>query len=228
MYWWKSTWLPCALLLSEFYSHEIASYCWGHWRHSRWAWWCILIFQTPSLELHSHCDRLPDERVRSRAPKTLRLPRPAMFESLSRDINLPWFIYFHAVAVTLLGFSMVLRPRPADRASEISVMLGLTTAAIGTIYLATAYMPMHENAWLYASVPVRMFYGTLGGIKYALSRHRMSKDARNEFLGLLIYDGLGGLHLGYWLGTWSGKLPGYWAEARLRRHLHMILVIATS
>lgn len=77
--------------------------------------------------------------------------------------------------------------------------------------IATAYMPMQENQFLHASAPVRILLASLAGLKWMTIRKEDAKlyKKRNALLGLLLYDGLGGLILGWYLGTFSGKVAAY-------------------
>jgi hypothetical protein len=69
-------------------------------------------------------------------------------------------------------------------------------------------MPIEENQWLHASVPVRIILASAAGLKLFLNRS-MTEDGRKEMIGVLLYDGLGGLFLGWQLGRWDGRIPGY-------------------
>lgn len=79
------------------------------------------------------------------------------------------------------------------------------------IDIATAYVPIEENQFLYASAPVRVLLAVLAGLKWL----SISKESarlyrkRNILLGISIYDGIGGLVLGWYLGTFSGKVAAY-------------------
>jgi len=131
--------------------------------------------------------------------------------SIIPGINLPWPILAHAVGLTFLGLKYIYRPSPPPpgRASEISSMLGITTTGLGLAYLSTAYMPVHENQFLHASALVRMILAGLAGVKLLVSRNEMSAGQWNDFLGVLLYDGIGGFLVGWWLGTWSGRVPRF-------------------
>lgn len=131
---------------------------------------------------------------------------------LTTMINLPWPILAHATGLVILGLNHTFRPPTPGRAPEVSAMLGITTTAVGLCYLSTSYMPIHENHFLYASAPVRVLVAALAGLKLLLSRNSMSKESKREFLGVLLYDGIGGLLLGWWLGTFKGRIPGYWVS----------------
>lgn len=125
------------------------------------------------------------------------------------NLNLPWPILVHAVGLTVLGVKLLFVPSSAlhGRASETQSMLGITTAGLGLAYLSTAYVPMHENQLLYASAPVRMILAGLAGVKLCVSGKNMSASQWQSFWGVVLYDGIGGFLLGWWLGTWGGRLP---------------------
>ncbi|KZV99224.1 hypothetical protein EXIGLDRAFT_725858 [Exidia glandulosa HHB12029] len=79
-------------------------------------------------------------------------------------------------------------------------------------YLSTAYMPIHENQFLHASVPVRILLASLAGFSWAMKRRRPNQDFytdSNALIAIAIYDGLGGVVLGWHLGSFDGKIPAY-------------------
>jgi hypothetical protein len=123
-------------------------------------------------------------------------------------VNLPWPILVHALGLTFLGLRFLFRPNPPPpgRASEISTILGIPTTALGLAYLFTAYMPIHENQFLHASVPVRIILAGLAGVKLLVSRNEVGVVPWKELLGIALYDGAGGLLVGWWLGTWGGRI----------------------
>ncbi|KIW00613.1 uncharacterized protein PV09_07810, partial [Verruconis gallopava] len=81
-------------------------------------------------------------------------------------INLPVLVLAHSVFLSFLGLRMIFRspPKP-DRESEISAMSGVTTLAIGIAYMATSYMPIEQNQFLHASMPVRIVLALLAGLR---------------------------------------------------------------
>jgi hypothetical protein len=87
-------------------------------------------------------------------------------------------------------------------------MLGIATTGLGLAYLSTAYMPVDKNQFLHASVPVRMVLAGAAGIKLLVAGKGMSADQLKSFWGVALYDGIGGFLLGWWLGTWGGRVPG--------------------
>ena len=73
---------------------------------------------------------------------------------------------------------------------------------------------MEENQFLHASAPVRVLLASLAGLKWlTISRENAGLyTKRNALLAVLLYDGLGGLVLGWYLGTFSGKVASYTAS----------------
>jgi hypothetical protein len=133
------------------------------------------------------------------------------------QINLPWFLQAHAYFFTAFGLYTVFKPfpsRPSTKttspraAPNLAPQLGVASIAIGLAYLCTAYVPVEENTWLYASVPVRIILALILGTKAAIDRN-LSSQQRRSLLVLGLYDGLGGIVLGLWIGTFSGKIPRY-------------------
>lgn len=70
-------------------------------------------------------------------------------------------------------------------------------------------MPMEENQFLHASAPVRVLLASLAGVKWLATRNAGAGAASTALLGVVLYDGLGGLVLGWYLGTFSGKIAAY-------------------
>lgn len=87
-------------------------------------------------------------------------------------------------------------------------MSGITTFAIGLAYMVTAYIPMDQNTFLHASVPVRMLLAAISGLRL-LFISNISKEGRNQMLFVLFYDGLGGAFCGWQLENFSGIAPAY-------------------
>lgn len=124
-------------------------------------------------------------------------------------IDLPWPILAHAVGLMLISLNLTFRPSPPGRSSEVSTMLGIAGLGLGFSYLSTAYVPREKNAFLYASVPVRMILGGVAGVKLLVGRKGMSAEGKKELWTVMLYDGIAGLILGWYLGRWDGKIPGY-------------------
>lgn len=68
-------------------------------------------------------------------------------------------------------------------------------------------LSLQSNVFLHASGPVRMLLACLAGTKLLLSPSTRRSPERNVLLGVMLYDGLGGLHLCWWLKNFTGLAP---------------------
>lgn len=122
--------------------------------------------------------------------------------SLGLPIHLPWFITLHASGLCFVGLSLIFKhanhPKPPPNKS----VLGVATLGLGLAYLFTAYMPMQQNAFLYASVPVRLILAAVAAVKASLG----AGEDEKTLWGITVYDGLGAIVLGLWLGAWDGRV----------------------
>lgn len=129
--------------------------------------------------------------------------------SLVPQINLPVLIWGHSLFLSYIGLRNIFRSSPTgkpDRQTETSAMSGITTLAIGVAYLATSYMPIEQNQFLHASVPVRIFLALLAILRLLVVKD-ISKAGKNEMLFVALYDGLGAIVCGWQLGNFTGRAP---------------------
>ncbi|PGH27187.1 hypothetical protein AJ80_01144 [Polytolypa hystricis UAMH7299] len=117
--------------------------------------------------------------------------------SLLPTVNLPLPILLHALGLAGLGIYGTFKGRPA--------MTGIAATGLGLAYLFTSYMPVEQNQFLHASVPVRLILAALAALKLPTA---WASD-RNPLLVVALYDGLGALWLGYSLGIYNGRIAGY-------------------
>jgi hypothetical protein len=94
-----------------------------------------------------------------------------------------------------------------DRELEASALAGITTLAIGMAYLTTSYMPISENQFLHASVPVRIFLALVAALRLLLVKN-ISRDGQKEMLFVFLYDGIGAVICGWQLGRFDGRVSG--------------------
>lgn len=157
-----------------------------------------MFFSLLSLLLLTACPPGPaSARTKSTAADQAQSQLPLML-----DINLPWPILAHALGLLVIGLALTfLPPRPG---SPPQSMLGISCLAIALAYLTTAYVPLAENVFLHASVPVRIALGSVAAVKWLLVGG-VGEDA-NSLRVVAIYDGGGGFLLGWWLGRWDGRI----------------------
>lgn len=95
-----------------------------------------------------------------------------------------------ALAGLFLIFEM-----PKGQYGNSSASLGITSFAIGLAHLFTAWPLMEENAFLYASVPVRLI---LAGVSLfrALAMPNLEEGEKNNLIAIAVWDGVGALALG--------------------------------
>jgi hypothetical protein len=122
---------------------------------------------------------------------------------LGLPITLPWFIALHASGLCAVGLSLIFKPTSPTKPASSNAVLGIATVGLGLAYLSTSYMPISENAFLYASVPVRIILAALAAVKAGLG----AGEEERTLWGVAAYDGLGGVVLGFWLGKWDGRVP---------------------
>ncbi|KAF2668581.1 hypothetical protein BT63DRAFT_362951, partial [Microthyrium microscopicum] len=116
-------------------------------------------------------------------------------------VNLPPLVLVHSIFLSLVGLRMVF-----TNSAKSSPMAGITMLAIGIAYLSTSYMPIAQNQFLHASVPVRILLALVAGLKMVVDKN-ITQSARNEMLLVFLYDGIGGLVCGWQLENFSGKVP---------------------
>jgi hypothetical protein len=121
-------------------------------------------------------------------------------------IHLPWFITLHAFGLLALGLYLLFTTPPPGKPAGHTPQLGIATVAIGLAYLFTAYMPIEENQWLHASVPVRLILGVLLSLRVLLGTGLTAAE-KKTLSNLGLYDSFGALVLGFWLGRFDGRLP---------------------
>ncbi|TFK67705.1 hypothetical protein BDN72DRAFT_858945 [Pluteus cervinus] len=110
----------------------------------------------------------------------------------------------------ILGEELCSLNRAVDQVSSASGAYGISVTALGLAYFATSYMPIEQNQFLYASVPVRLILASLAAGK-ALTMNTKTVEARRDQRDLwfiTVLDGIGGIVLGWWLGEFSGRVSG--------------------
>lgn len=127
--------------------------------------------------------------------------------ALLPTVDLPPLILLHSIFLSLLGLRKIFRSvKKPSREAEVSAVAGITMFGIGVGYLMTSYMPISENQFLHASVPVRIFLALLAALRLLLVKN-ISQAGQREMLFTALYDGIGGLICGWQLENFSGRVP---------------------
>jgi hypothetical protein len=106
----------------------------------------------------------------------------------------------------------ILVPSPTNpRIADTNRLLGLITAGLSAGYFAGSYMPLPENQFVHASVPVRLGLAVaMFGVCAIKGRRGMSEEGYWELLALGVFDVVGAVVVGWELGgIWDGKVRGW-------------------
>lgn len=136
---------------------------------------------------------------------------PAFFGDF--EVNLPIFIHIHTGFIFIISLTTLLtRYKPLPPSIITHSHAGIPTLAIALAYYFTSYMPVSQNQFLYASVPVRLILAFVAAARALLIIDGSTPGGKLErvFLWQIVaLDGVGGLFLGWWLSDFSGRLPGW-------------------
>lgn len=151
--------------------------------------------------------------------------------SLYRPVNLPLPVLLTSLSEVGLGLYLTLFRRPpytsasndegpvplphALRSADITSLLGITATGLGLTYLVSSYMPVEENQFLHAIVPVRLALSTLMTTTLLIhGRQGMSKEGFWAHVVLAALDGVSALAMGHLLGRYDGIVarPERWAK----------------
>lgn len=95
--------------------------------------------------------------------------------------------------------------QPKGRANT-SASLGIGSLAIGLAYFTTAYVPIEQNQFLYASVPVRLVLAAVAVVRAYVLKGPLEENERRNMIGIALLDGVGGVALGWYLGEFGGRI----------------------
>ncbi|KAL2865000.1 uncharacterized protein BJX67DRAFT_190869 [Aspergillus lucknowensis] len=102
----------------------------------------------------------------------------------------------------------ILVPTPTTpRIADTNALFGTVSAALVLPYFVSSYMPIEENQFLHASVPIRLWISAmLIGNLVVRGRKHMSREGYWEFLALGVLDAVGAVALGVYLGRFDGRV----------------------
>ncbi|KAG2415185.1 hypothetical protein HFD88_006376 [Aspergillus terreus] len=99
-------------------------------------------------------------------------------------------------------------PHPTTRRiADTNALLGLMTSCLMLPYFLCSYMPIEENQFLHATVPIRLFVsGVMLGHTLLRGRNGMSEEGYWEFLVFAVMDAGAAIALGVELGRFDGMV----------------------
>jgi hypothetical protein len=119
-------------------------------------------------------------------------------------VNLPPLILLHASTLVSIGAYMFIQPAGPSRENQLRATLGSASISLGLVYLMTSYVPIAENQFLHASVPLRLLTSVLLGVKSWSERRTMSEEGKREFLWVCLRGLLAEVE-----GCWAGRSWGW-------------------
>ncbi|KAL5340562.1 hypothetical protein BJX70DRAFT_396547 [Aspergillus crustosus] len=98
-------------------------------------------------------------------------------------------------------------PPTTPRIADTNALFGIISYALVLPYFVSSYMPIDENQFLYASVPIRLCVSGMM-LAHLLLRGRtgMSESGFWEFVAFAMLDGGSAMGLGLYLGRFDGRI----------------------
>jgi hypothetical protein len=142
-----------------------------------------------------------------------------------RRVNLPSHVLLTSTTVFGLGLYVSLFrtsplkpltgrdffvPEPSTRRiADTNALFGVTACVLMLPYFLSSYMPIEENQWLHATVPIRLFLSSALGANLLLRGRYMTQEGFWEFLALGVVDFVGAIMLGWELGRFDGMVSRF-------------------
>ncbi|KAF2429823.1 hypothetical protein EJ08DRAFT_260534 [Tothia fuscella] len=95
---------------------------------------------------------------------------------------------------------------PTGRVADTISLLGVVMTGLEVTYLVSSYMPLEENQFIAASVPIRLGLSALMASVCWIHRQSMSDSGFWELLALSALDASAAIQLGFRLGRWDGMI----------------------
>jgi hypothetical protein len=138
--------------------------------------------------------------------RPINLPAPLIVQSVSTVGLGIYMSIFRKPAIVHNGYTMFVPANAPPRTADAISLLGIAVIGLEVTYLVTSYMPIEENQFIAASVPIRLGLSALMGTLCVLYRKSMSKSGFWEFVSLALLDGSAAIGLGLYLGRWDGMV----------------------
>jgi hypothetical protein len=138
--------------------------------------------------------------------RPINLPPPLIAQSITAVGIGVYMALFRKPAFTHNGYTLLVPANSPPRTADAITLLGVITAGLEITYLVSSYMPLEENQFVAASVPVRMGLALLMASVCVLHRKSMTKSGFWELTSLILLDGSAAIGLGLQLGRWDGMV----------------------
>jgi hypothetical protein len=140
--------------------------------------------------------------------RPINLPAPLILQSVA-SVGLGLYIaFFRKPPFVHNGYTAIVPSNAPPRTADAISLLGLVIAGLESLYLVASYMPIEENHFIAASIPVRLALALSMACICVAHRKTMSKSGFWELVGLGVVDGGSAIALGIWLGRWDGIIQG--------------------
>jgi hypothetical protein len=137
--------------------------------------------------------------------REINLPAPLIAQSLTA-VGLGLYMSLFRKPAVIQSYAMFAPVNPTPRMADTTSLLGVITVGLEVTYLVSSYMPLEDNQFIAASVPIRLGLAALMGTICVIHRKTLSKSGFRELALLAIADASAAVVLGLKLGRWDGMV----------------------
>jgi hypothetical protein len=138
--------------------------------------------------------------------RPVNIPAPLIGQSVFAVGLGLYMALFRKPAFVRNGYTLVVPANASPRTADTISFLGIVLTGLQVCYLVTSYMPIEENQFIAASVPVRLGLAALMGTICIVHRKTMSRSGFMELAALAALDGAMAIWLGFYIGRWDGMV----------------------
>jgi hypothetical protein len=138
--------------------------------------------------------------------RPINLPSHLIAQSLTAVGLGLYMSLFRKPAIIYNGYTMLAPLNPSPRTADTVSLLGVVTVGLEVTYLVSSYMPLKDNQFLAASVPVRLGLAALMGVVCVIHRKTMSQSGFWELATLAVLDASAAIELGLQFGRFDGMV----------------------
>jgi hypothetical protein len=138
--------------------------------------------------------------------RPINLPAPFIAQSVTSVALGVYLTFFRKPAVVYNGYTMLVPANAPPRTADTISIFGILATGLEVTYLVASYMPLEENQFIAATVPVRLALAGMMAAVCAIHRKSMSKSGFWELVALTLLDGSAAIGTGLYLGRWDGMV----------------------